>query len=83
MKNKLSDLQNHLFAELERLGDEDITGEKLAEEINRANAIVRVSTQAINNARVVLDAQKHIDEFGRQTKEMPEMLQIETKAKNS
>ncbi|MGE4321042.1 MAG: hypothetical protein AB7E61_06320 [Acholeplasmataceae bacterium] len=79
MKNKLSDLNNHLFAELERLGDEEITGEKLEEEIHRANAIVRVSTQVINNARVVLDVQKHVDEFGRQYNDMPEMLQIETK----
>ena len=35
MKNKLTDLNNHLFAELERLSDEDLQGEELTAEINR------------------------------------------------
>ncbi|GHV76491.1 hypothetical protein AGMMS49942_13120 [Spirochaetia bacterium] len=56
MKNKLSDLNNHLFAEIERLGDEDLKGEKLTEEINRANAIQAVAGQIIANENLVLKA---------------------------
>lgn len=42
MKNTLGDLNNHLFAELERLGDEGLTGDELKEELTRAESIVRV-----------------------------------------
>lgn len=33
MKNTLLDLNNHLFAEMERLGDEELKGDALAEEL--------------------------------------------------
>ena len=31
MKNTLGDLNNHLFAQLEKLGDEDLNGEQMLE----------------------------------------------------
>lgn len=40
-KNTLNDLNNHLFAELERLGDEDLPEDKLDKEIQRSNAILK------------------------------------------
>ena len=33
MKNTLGDLNNHLFAQLEKLGDDDLTGEELESEL--------------------------------------------------
>lgn len=56
MRNKLSDLNNYLFMQLERLGDEDLKGEALTDEIERSKALTNVSTQIIGNAGLVLKA---------------------------
>lgn len=56
MKNKLSDVHNHLVAQLERLSDESLDAEKLQLELERTKAIAVVSNQIVANARVVLDA---------------------------
>ena len=49
MNNKLSDLNNHLFAEIERLSDEELNEDELKSEIDRARAITSVSKQIIEN----------------------------------
>lgn len=73
MKNKLIDLNNHLFAQLERLGDEDLDQENLEKEIERSKAITSVSKEVISNARLVLDA--HIQNGQSiELKKLPEML---------
>lgn len=64
MKNKLTDLNDHLFAQLERLNDEDLTGDDLKEEIERSKAITGVSKEIVGNARLVLDADRHKREYG-------------------
>jgi hypothetical protein len=64
MQNKLSDLNNHLFAQLERLGDEEIAGDQLDEEINRAKAVTDVAQQVIANANLALKAQALMYEYG-------------------
>jgi|GEM_PF-450514 len=55
-RNTLEDLNNHLFMQLERLGDEDVKGKKLQEEIIRAKAITALATQVISNGSLVLKA---------------------------
>lgn len=78
MKNTLGDLNNHLFAQLERLGDEDIKGEELKEEMERAKSISIVAKQIIDNASIVLQAKKatqdFYDEYGVEGK-LPKMLE--------
>jgi len=58
MKNKLTDLNDHLFMQLERLNDEDLQGDALREEIARSKAVASISANIINNARTVLEAER-------------------------
>jgi hypothetical protein len=56
VKNKLADLNNHLFAQLERLSEEDMSAEKIETEAKRADAIVALSEQILRGADLNLKA---------------------------
>lgn len=73
-KNKLVDLNDHLFAELERLGDEDLKGDELKEELDRAKALSDVSEKIINNASLMLKAIHEQNEYGTVSRDVPKML---------
>ena len=79
MKNKLSDLNDHLFAQLERLGSEDLTEEQINKEVARAEAIVALADKIVANAAVQLKAVDLFASHGGRVK-VP-FLQIEEKAK--
>ena len=64
MKNKLADLNDHLFAAIERLNDEDLDPEKVEHEAKRADAIVALSEQVLRNADIQLKAVKIIADHG-------------------
>ena len=63
MKNKLVDLNNHLFEQLERLNDNDLKGENLQEEIQRAKAMSDIAKNIIDNGNLVLSATKYTNDI--------------------
>ncbi|HEY5555890.1 hypothetical protein [Acetobacterium sp.] len=81
MNNKLIDLNNHLFAQLERLGDKDLKGEDLAGEINKVKAITGVAAQIVSNAALVLEAHKIADNAFDAKFRMPKMIGDENTGK--
>lgn len=77
VQNTLVDLNNHLFAQLERLGDEELKGEQLAEEINRAKSISDIATQVISNGVLALKAETFKQEYcieNKADRKLPPML---------
>lgn len=64
MKNKLTDLNNILFEQLERLQDDDISDEQFEKELQRTNAVTKVSKVIIENAALSLRAYKEVNEIG-------------------
>lgn len=75
MRNTLGDLNNHLFAQLERLSDEELTGDKLKEELDRAKSITGVASQIISNGHLVLKAMKISEEKLDADTRVPKMLE--------
>ncbi len=74
MKNKLTDLNNHLFAQLERLADEGLSPEDVECEVKRTDAIVDVSDQVLRIADTGLKAAKLFAEHGEAV--LPHLPQI-------
>jgi len=62
-KNRLSDLNDHLFAQIERLSDEDLPLEKIDQEHRRAEAMVSVADQILRTAAIQMQAAKMIYDF--------------------
>ena len=54
MKNKLSDLKNHLFTALERLNDESLNKEELQAEIQRSQAVADIGKVIVDGAKTSL-----------------------------
>ncbi|QQT10832.1 hypothetical protein [Staphylococcus pasteuri] len=75
MKNTLNDLNNHLFAQLERLSDEDLKGEELQEELNRSKAVSDVAKNIVSNGNLILQAHKFKDDRMDANNHLPELLE--------
>jgi hypothetical protein len=66
----LAELNDHLFAQLNRLSTDNMTPEQIEQEVSRTNAIVSVANQVTNNADLQLKAAKLFAEHGRGVLEM-------------
>jgi len=61
MRNKIKDLNNHLFAQLEKISDEDLTAEQIEKEVVRSKSIVDLSNAIVSNAKITLEAAKMLE----------------------
>ena len=75
MKNKLIDLNDYLFIQLERLSDEEVVSERLSGEITRAKAITDVGRTIVDNAKLALDAVKFKQEYPTMNYALPFMIE--------
>ncbi len=79
MKNNLSDVNNYLFEQLERLNDDETLSENdnFDKEIKRAKAVSTLCSTIVSNANLILNAKKYADENG--IKNESEVLQLKEK----
>lgn len=73
-RTSLTDLNSHLFEQLERLNDEELIGEELEKEINRSKAITDVAEKIISNGSLMLKAIHEQNEYGVTPNNVPKML---------
>lgn len=76
MKNKLSDLNDHLFMVLERLNSEDLGDEGLEKELKRAKGVVSVAQAVVANASVQLAAYRIAMDNGETYRPLPATLNV-------
>lgn len=58
MKNKITDLRDHMFAALERLSDESLSMEELELEIKRSQTVSNVGKVIVESAKTQLSYAK-------------------------
>ncbi len=73
-RNKISDLNNHLFAQLEKLNDDELIGEELNNEVQRAKAMSNLAGQIISSTKLTLDAMKLARRGDISFQDIPNML---------
>ena len=64
VRNKLSDLRDHLFEQLERLNDDSLSAEELLQEQARGKSLVELSRAIVDIADLSLKAEEIRLEYG-------------------
>ena len=75
MQNNLSDLNNHLFSQLELLESDELNEKDLDRELKKAKAISQISSQILNIARLQIAAINTAEECGLCNKDLPALLE--------
>jgi len=85
MKNNLSDLNNHLFAMLEELGDGDSSEDsgRLDQLLKRARSMCDVSSQILRVADMQVKAVRMAEGFGMSNAELPALIAVKDSKKAS
>jgi hypothetical protein len=82
MKNRLTDLNDILFAQLERLTDESISEDALAHEIQRTQSVVQIADRIVDTASLQLEGAKLIAAHGgAMLKTLPATMALPSGAK--
>lgn len=74
-KNKLINLNDHLFEQLERLNDDELKGDDLKKEVARGKAMSGIAKDIANNARIELEARKLVWEWNKDKGDLPPLLE--------
>lgn len=74
MQNNLSDLNNHLFSQLELLESDELNEKDLDLELKKAKAITQISSQILNIARLQIAAINTAESCGLCNKDMPALI---------
>ncbi|TGU44565.1 hypothetical protein EN829_071780, partial [Mesorhizobium sp. M00.F.Ca.ET.186.01.1.1] len=70
--NRITDLNDHLFAQMERLAEEGLSGEKLEGEVQRTEAMIKIADAIVDNARLGIQAATLVANHGdRFRKDLP------------
>lgn len=78
-RNTLADLNNHLFDQLERLMDDDVSPEQMEREIQRSKAVVPVAEAIIRNGELNFKVMQHLNEYRQDGRLAPVPQMLETR----
>lgn len=62
-RNTLDDLNNHLFAQLEKLMDDEVSPEQMEKEIARSKAVTAVAETIVRNGELAYKVMAHMNEY--------------------
>lgn len=74
-KTSLNNLNEYLFEALDRVTNDDLNGEELQEELQRADSITQIARAIIDNGNLTLKVMEHLEEYGKADKIVCNLLE--------